>query len=651
MKINNLSFATFLCLGQLTSANTTYDLSDFGDPVEEFMRFSWEDASIWSNGVPTLGCAVVLEAQEGVLFDEEADEFFEVSSVFTSIALAQPVTIASLEMESDTEVVAAGHNFTVTGTTDNTVGGFGGFLTVQNATMRLGNYLNFNSTTKTLSTSNGYSLTESGNGSQAVLEFENADIQISDAGFNIRGVNVFVRDQNTGLDAFRNFRELRSFFNINDGYQLNIGGNFTLGNRGSVRLQNFGRPTQFTVGGNLINNGRIILEGNGVFNVSGAYGGSGTITTTGTNNQISVFGAYVQEGVLELEDEDTVTFGDDLTLENDLIVNGDGNEISVGGDLINDDSLIIVRGDGTRIVVTGDILQTGGKIDTGPSGIDATILRARVGVYQNEACISGNGTLIMPLNITNSFLQPGNSPGELSLEGDLTITGTSDFEVELAGTVQGESYDHVAQTAGTTSLGGTLTIKVINGFDCELLESDTFTVLTSDAAITGAFTNVASGSRLATDDNLGTFLVTYGSSSSSPNSVVLSNFEAAPVDTISFEEWALSQGFDPTLPPNNDQNGNGIPDILDYAFGGAAPALTQIETSDGDFVWTFGLDKSVTGLLLTSRKSTNLDGNESAGPDPIASGTTASKNLYTITDEGILNSSPRQFYQIGVELE
>lgn len=646
MKSKNLTCGGLLLLCTYLNADSTYDLTSSGSEIDAFMVSSWEDFSIWDNGVPTPSCDVFMPTQVADFFDPEFGEYVEGEPVFTSVALDQPVTIASLEMEFDSEVIAA-HNFTVTGTTDNTNGGF---LTVNEATMRLGDYLNYNLATKTLAVSSGYTLREFGTGGQAILEFLNADIQICEGGFNMFGANLFVGDQNTGLDAFRNLREIRSFFNIADGYHLNVGGNLTVGSNGSVTIQEFGRTTRFTVGGSLVNDGEIELNGDSVFNVAGSYSGSGTITTSGTGNQISVIGAHIQEGPMEIADDDDLTFGDDLTLNDDLTMNGDDTVVTVEGDLINNDSLIIIKGDGTRIEVTGDILQTGGKVDTGPSGVDSFTMKARTGVYENNACISGNGTLQMPVNVNNSFVTPGSSPGELTIEGDLTITGSSNLEIELGGTVQGVSYDHVAQSDGTTLLGGTLTIKAIDGFDCELMGSDSFTVLTSDAAITGAFTNVASGSRLATDDGLGTFLVSYGNGSSAPNRVILSDFEAAAVVPKTFAEWSLEQGF--AAPnPSADQNGNGVNDLLDYAFGGSTPTFSEIETSDGEFVWTFGLPRSVTGVLLSSVKATSLDGTFVTGPIPVASGSSASKNLFTLTDEDAVTSSPHQFYQLVVTLE
>jgi hypothetical protein len=62
-----------------------------------------------------------------------------------------------------------------------------------------------------------------------------------------------------------------------------------------------------------------------------------------------------------------------------------------------------------------------------------------------------------------------------------------------------------------------------NGFDQQVLGTDTFDIITSNQPITGAFSNIANGARLATVDGLGSFLVNYGPDSHyGSNMVVLS---------------------------------------------------------------------------------------------------------------------------------
>lgn len=60
---------------------------------------------------------------------------------------------------------------------------------------------------------------------------------------------------------------------------------------------------------------------------------------------------------------------------------------------------------------------------------------------------------------------PGNSPGELTVDGDLTLTDTSITVIEIAGTTPGiaTGYD-VINVTGILTLGGTLQIELLDGF-------------------------------------------------------------------------------------------------------------------------------------------------------------------------------------------
>ena len=69
---------------------------------------------------------------------------------------------------------------------------------------------------------------------------------------------------------------------------------------------------------------------------------------------------------------------------------------------------------------------------------------------------------------------------------------------------------------GSVGLNGNLVVSFVNAFQAG--NSDNFTVLSS-TALSGTFANVASGSRLTTTDNSGSFLVTYDGTD-----VVLSDF-------------------------------------------------------------------------------------------------------------------------------
>jgi len=121
----------------------------------------------------------------------------------------------------------------------------------------------------------------------------------------------------------------------------------------------------------------------------------------------------------------------------------------------------------------------------------------------------------------------GLSPGSATLTADTVALGAElETEIELAGAEPGEGHDFL-DVQGALELGGSaLELKLLDDFEAEIGEEDTFAVIASSAGLSGSFGNVASGERLETDDGLGSFQVNYGPESDfGPNQVVLSAFE------------------------------------------------------------------------------------------------------------------------------
>ena len=84
------------------------------------------------------------------------------------------------------------------------------------------------------------------------------------------------------------------------------------------------------------------------------------------------------------------------------------------------------------------------------------------------------------------------------------------------------------------TLDGTLTLSFAGGFENFVTNADTFTIFLSNMDWVGAFDNIASGSRLATDDGFGSFIVNYGAGSPfGTQNVVLSNAIVIPEPSFS----------------------------------------------------------------------------------------------------------------------
>ena len=142
----------------------------------------------------------------------------------------------------------------------------------------------------------------------------------------------------------------------------------------------------------------------------------------------------------------------------------------------------------------------------------------------------GGGTV--QAAVTNfAVISPGNPIGALAIQGNLTLQSTSQliFDISAANAAPGVTYDFLNVT-GTVTLGGVLTVQLLGNARSTILPTDTFTLLTSTSPLIGAFTNVASGTRMLNYFGAGSFLVTY-----TGNSLVLSNFDPIPEPST----WAL----------------------------------------------------------------------------------------------------------------
>lgn len=96
---------------------------------------------------------------------------------------------------------------------------------------------------------------------------------------------------------------------------------------------------------------------------------------------------------------------------------------------------------------------------------------------------------------------------ELWITGDLNLLNSSDLRISIGGYQPGFDYDTLS-AFGTFRAAGQLSIQFTKDFGTTITNGSLF-VIAAAQSFTGAFDNVESGSRLATLDGQGDFLVTY----------------------------------------------------------------------------------------------------------------------------------------------
>ena len=136
-----------------------------------------------------------------------------------------------------------------------------------------------------------------------------------------------------------------------------------------------------------------------------------------------------------------------------------GSQMIVGGTVARNSSGRISLDGGAEIPRSGTLENAGDIfIDTG------AVLRI-LGTFVNQptGVIRGGGMLdVSGATFTNyGSINPGASPGELTIFGHLNTQGT--INIEVAGRNQGAEYD-LLRVLGTTQLGGTLQLFRRNGF-------------------------------------------------------------------------------------------------------------------------------------------------------------------------------------------
>lgn len=136
---------------------------------------------------------------------------------------------------------------------------------------------------------------------------------------------------------------------------------------------------------------------------------------------------------------------------------------------------------GAATVAGGNFLQTAGT-----TTVDGSMALGANKIELDGGVLKGSGTITGGVQNDDGDVQPGNSPGRLTVNGTYSQANIADMTMELGGTTQVTQYDHL-QISGAATLNGTLRLKMINGFVPD--SSMTFTILNA-ASVTGQFSNV-----------------------------------------------------------------------------------------------------------------------------------------------------------------
>ena len=257
---------------------------------------------------------------------------------------------------------------------------------------------------------------------------------------------------------------------------------------------------------------------------------NGTTTCNGNFGPVTIDnGATLfQNGTLTPNGDFTVASGGTLDMNDQFLV-FQGTTFANNGALISSVPYGVFEFNGVNgvgataqnVAGTGSY-NTNGRVDFRVLN-NVTVIATSVTVLDGVAnyTIDGGSTLN-----NNGTIAPGFPPGQANVSGDLELGSTSDLFFEIGGTGQGTTYDLLNKTDGAAqTLAGNLRVRLINGFIP--MNSDMFAIVTTQAILQGAFSNVPNGTRLDTEDGGGSFKVTYNviNDPIASRNVVLSDFQ------------------------------------------------------------------------------------------------------------------------------
>ena len=217
--------------------------------------------------------------------------------------------------------------------------------------------------------------------------------------------------------------------------------------------------------------------------------GSGTLTLSGT----SVLDWTIEGGNLISSAE---RFMGDAEVGSDAIftfyqledASYAGALTGAGGFVKDGEGILQLTGDspafGGHVVVAGGRLVVGGNQSDGKLGGSITVDDG--GVLGGLGTIGG-GTGSSVLVASGGIIAPGNSLGTMTIDGDLIFASGSRYQVEVAS--GGSASDLIAVTGSAILNGGSVVhIGMTGTYD----PRSTYTVLTAEGGITGAFEGVTS---------------------------------------------------------------------------------------------------------------------------------------------------------------
>ena len=402
------------------------------------------------------------------------------SNLAFSSSLAFVGANGSLSMGGAVEMVATGSNATILAiggnapvTISGQISGNGGITLASNSNLILSaNNTYTGGTTLASGTLQALSPMALGNGSLTLCGGSLAVGTSGSPGHTLGGI------------AQLNWASRNSIISLAGAHSISVSGNFTNGDFTGKRLFNFGQPELLQLGNNTLitfaatdfnassfsatTNANITL--NGKFQVVGnslvymLFGGtaSGNTISSATVPTWAVFdvtGSTTTAGVTNTVNALNFTNNGNLAIQSNgqLVVSSGSMAVQSGSSVVSGGNLITPgsfnkSGRGELDVQSNMSVSGTASVDQGLLSVNGNLLANNVAVNPG-ATLGGNGTISSSVNVQGN-LSPGNSPGTLTIAGNLVLSGASATNIEIASLT---NFDRLI-VGGTATLGGALDV-------------------------------------------------------------------------------------------------------------------------------------------------------------------------------------------------
>ncbi|MGH8157709.1 MAG: autotransporter outer membrane beta-barrel domain-containing protein [Rhodanobacter sp.] len=228
---------------------------------------------------------------------------------------------------------------------------------------------------------------------------------------------------------------------VADGLDVANGISLT-GTSGNVDTSSFNETLSGTISGAAL----LDKEGGGVLTLTGANTYTGTTTISAGTLQLgnggttgSIITDVTANGTLAFDRSDDISFGNAISGSGGIHQFGAGRT-----NLTADNSSF-----SGATSVTGGALAVNGTLGDATSTVDVS----------NGGILAGAGTIGGSVTIADGHLAPGNSPGTLTINGDLSLGAASNLDYELgAASVAGGPLNDLVEVGGNLTLDGTLNV-------------------------------------------------------------------------------------------------------------------------------------------------------------------------------------------------